>query len=284
MIAKPSIAIVGPGRLGDALVRALNRAGYRITEIVYRRTPSSRRRARALAKIVRARAVTAANARLDADFIWFCVSDREIGRAARSLASATSWKGKAAFHCSGALTSDELSVLHKRGAAVASVHPLMTFVQASVPSFENVPFGIEGDQAALRLARRIVHDLGGSVFRVRKNRKAAYHAWGTFLSPLLVATLVTAEQVARAAGFSAQDARRNMLPIVRQTLANYARLGPAEAFSGPLVRGEAAVVRRHLRILRRNPEARRVYIALAAVALRHLPVRNRKELQKLVKR
>jgi predicted short-subunit dehydrogenase-like oxidoreductase (DUF2520 family) len=280
---KPRIAIVGPGRLGGALARALSQAGYQVIEIVSRDTAPSRRRARALAKLTRSHASTIRNARLDADVVWFCVSDREIARAARNLAPATKWKGKAAFHCSGALAGDELRVLRQRGAVVASVHPLMTFVRASIPSFRGVPFGVEGGAAALRIARGIVHDLGGTLFPVRKERKAAYHAWGTFLSPLLVATLVSAEQVARAAGFSAREARKNMLPIVRQTLANYAKLGPAEAFSGPLVRGDVDVVRRHLRTLRKIPEAREVYMALAAAALQHLPVRSRKELKKLLR-
>ena len=56
---------------------------------------------------------------------------------------------------------------------------------------------------------------------------------------------MTAERVAHAAGLFECEARKKMLPIVRQTLANYAKLGPAEAFSGPIVRGDAQVVRKH---------------------------------------
>jgi predicted short-subunit dehydrogenase-like oxidoreductase (DUF2520 family) len=134
----------------------------------------------------------------------------------------------------------------------------------------------------MRTARRIVRDLGGAVFAVRKQNKVAYHAWGAFASPLLVAALVTAEQVARAAGLSVAEARKSMMPIVKQTVANYAQLGPAGAFSGPMVRGDAAIVRKHLQALKRDPGAREVYMALARAALRHLPVRNRKELKKVL--
>ena len=101
-------------------------------------------------------------------------------------------------------------------------------------------------------ARRIVRDLGGEAFTIRKQHKTAYHAWGSFASPLLVATLVTAEQVARDAGLSAVDARKKMLPIVKQTIANYEMLGPAAAFSGPIVRGDAEIVRKHLQVLEKN--------------------------------
>ena len=84
-------------------------------------------------------------------------------------------------------------------------------------------------------------------------------------------------------GFLRLDARKRMLPIVRQTLANYAKLGPAGAFSGPIVRGDAQVVRKHVKELRKIPGAKDVYLALARAGLRYLPLRNRKELEKLLK-
>jgi len=262
------------------LTLELKRAGYTISEIVSRNSAGSRRKARELARKVEAHASTGDNAHLDADLVWFCVPDREIAATSRQLASVIAWKRKTAFHSSGALASEELNMLRRRGAAVASVHPLMTFVSGSIPSLKSVPFAVEGDAMAVRAARRIVRDLGGEAFTIRKQHKAAYHAWGAFASPLLVAALVTAEQLARAAGLSAVEARKKMLPIVRQTIANYEALGPAGAFSGPIVRGDAETVRQHLRALRKVPEARDVYLALARAALRYLPAQQRAKLRK----
>ncbi len=283
MAVKPRIAIVGPGRLGSALALELRQARYRISEIVSGDSRASRRKARALASKVQA-AWNATGPHLDADVIWFCVPDREIARAARRLAEVVDWRGKTALHSSGALASDELRRLRVRGAAVASVHPLMTFVPGAVPSLRECPSRSKGDPSALRVARRIVRDLGAEAFSISKNRKMAYHAWGAFASPLLIALLVTAEKVARAAGLSNTEARRKMLPIVRQTLANYAKLGPAGAFSGPIVRGDAQVVRQHLKELKKVPEARAVYLALARAGLRFLPSRNRRELEKALRK
>jgi predicted short-subunit dehydrogenase-like oxidoreductase (DUF2520 family) len=282
MKVKPRIAIVGPGRLGSALAQELRRAGYRISEIVSKNNAESRRKARALARKLQAVAVTMSS-NLNADLVWFCVPDREISKAAHQLANATEWKGKIAFHSSGALANDELNVLRIRGAAVASVHPLMTFVTASVPSLRGTPFALEGDAKSLRAARAIVRDLGGEVFPISKSRKSAYHAWGGFASPLLIALLVTGEKVAHAAGLSQGDARKKMLPILRQTLANYAKLGPAASFSGPIVRGDVHVVGKHMKELNKIPEAREVYLALARASIRYLPSGNRSELRKLLK-
>ena len=279
---KPRIAIVGPGRLGSALALELKRAGYRISEIVSGNSSASRRKARALAKQVHAR-VAVAGARLDADLVWFCVPDREIARAARQLSDAVDWRGKVALHSSGALASDELRVLRLRGAAVASVHPLMTFVQRSAPSLNGVPFALEGDPAAVRVARRIVRDLGAEAFPISRNKKVAYHAWGAFTSPLLIALLVTGERVARAAGLSTADGPQE---DAADCAADVGKL--REAWSGgsfqraDCARGCAGGASSILQELKKIPGAREVYVALARAALRYLPAGNRKELERLL--
>jgi predicted short-subunit dehydrogenase-like oxidoreductase (DUF2520 family) len=282
MATKPRIAIVGAGRLGTALTLELKRARYTISEIISRNAAASKRKARDVARKVGARYSTNGDAHLDADLVWFCVPDREIARTSLQLASVVDWKRKIALHSSGALASDELKALRRRGAAVASVHPMMTFVSGSLPSLKGVPFAVEGDAPAVLAARQIVRKLGGETFPIRKQHKPAYHAWGGFTSPLLVAALVTGEQLARTAGQSTVEARRKMLPIVRQTIANYEALGPAGAFSGPIVRGDAEIVHKHLQVLKNAPEAREVYLALARAALRYLPAQNQAKLKRVL--
>ena len=280
---RPRIAIVGAGSLAGALAVALHDAGYAIDEIVSREQAASLRRARRLARQVGASAATVARARMQAEVVWFCVPDGAITGAAESLADAVEWKGRVALHSSGALTSDELALLRRRGAASASVHPLMTFVRGSRPSLVDVPFALEGDTAAVRMARRIVKKLGGRKYSIRKEDKAAYHAWGTFASPLLTALLVTGEHVAAAAGVRRKAARQMMLAMIRQTLANYAALEGAGAFSGPIIRGDIDTVKRHLRTLRSIPLAQEVYVSLARAALAYLPGKNKRTLERTLK-
>jgi predicted short-subunit dehydrogenase-like oxidoreductase (DUF2520 family) len=91
------------------------------------------------------------------------------------------------------------------------------------------------------------------------------------------------EQVARVAGIRDARIKRVMEPLLRQTLSNYLAQDAASAFSGPLVRGDVATVRKHLAELKRLPEARAVYVALARAALNLLPVRNRTGLARELK-
>jgi predicted short-subunit dehydrogenase-like oxidoreductase (DUF2520 family) len=282
MARKPTVAIVGAGSLASFLAPALAEAGYPIAEIIARGRTPSLRRARTLAAKLGAQAATVETAALDADLLWFCVPDREIRRAAASIATRGALGVRFAFHSSGALLSRELDDLRKQDVAVASVHPLMTFVPRSRPSLAGVPFALEGDTAATKLARRIAGNLGGRSFLLPARKKAAYHAWATMTSPLLLAYLVALEDAAGAAGFSREDARRMSFPIVSQTLANYGSLGSKYSFSGPFIRGDVETVAKHLTLLKKRPKTRGVYVALARAAIYGLPVRNRTALRRLL--
>jgi predicted short-subunit dehydrogenase-like oxidoreductase (DUF2520 family) len=300
---KPAIAIVGAGSLAAFLAPALAKAGYRISEIIVRKASSERvalrgrgrvfsrgtagdsvrDSVRLLARKVGARISTMESARLEADGLWFAVPDSQIRGAAESMARNARARGlRFAFHSSGALASSELGQLGKFGVGIASVHPLMTFVAGAKPSLTGVPFAIEGDAAAIRVAQAIVRELGADSFVVATRHKAAYHTWATMTSPLLVAYFVTLEAAAHHAGLERAQARKMSLPILRQTLDNYARLGPESSFSGPFIRGDAETVAKHLAVLERSPETRATYVALAKAALDTLPAKNRKEIKSLL--
>jgi predicted short-subunit dehydrogenase-like oxidoreductase (DUF2520 family) len=158
----------------------------------------------------------------------------------------------------------------------------MTFVQGSRPSLAGVPFAIEGDSQAVRVARHIVRRLGGKPYAIGKKEKNAYHAWGTFASPLLTVLLAATEKVAGLAGVPPKEARERMIPIVLQTIRNYAEFGARGGFSGPIIRGDVGTLRRHLDVLRSAPVTRQVYATLARAALEYLPAKNKPALKGLL--
>ena len=275
------IAIVGSGNLGSALALSLRSADYRITEIVSR--DATQRRARQLARRIGARVTTLHHPEITADVVWFCVPDHAIASCAQAMAGRAAWKGKIAWHSSGALNSSELRALSRRGAWTASVHPFMTFVPGVTPALGGAGFALEGNRKAVSMARQIVSDLGGRAFAISARNKAAYHAWGAFTSPLLTALLALGEKVAAVAGMGRKEARQRMAPIVRQTVENYILRGAAAGFSGPIIRGDVATVRKHLEALRQIPGCDEVYRVLARSALRTLPAKNRKALEKVLR-
>jgi predicted short-subunit dehydrogenase-like oxidoreductase (DUF2520 family) len=276
---RPAISIVGPGNLGTALALTLPAAGYEVRFLATRGKSSRNRQTKALARKVSARLIQTGKQSLDSKIVWITVPDDAIAGVAEGLAQSQEWKGKIVFHSSGALTSDELAPLRAKGSRVASVHPMMTFVRGAVPEMAGVAFAVEGDAAAVRAARAIVEDLGGGAFAIKKQNKVLYHVFGSFASPMVIALMASVEQVARAAGIRQADIKPMMVPLLWQTLRNYLKHDAASAFSGPLVRGDVATVRKHLAELKTLPEARAVYAALARASLNLLPVKNRRMLE-----
>lgn len=283
MAATPkSITLIGAGNLAQALGPALKAAGYRIEVVAGRNRVESQRRARLLARRLAAKWCSVEQVKPTSDVVWLLHTDDALATTAQTLARAGDWRGKVALHSSGALSSDVLQPLKKAGAQTASLHPMMTFVAGTSLEMSKVPFAVEGDREAVAAAKQIVRRLHAEIFPIRKSAKVLYHALGSFSSPMIVATLVTAERVGRAAGLSLPQTRKVMAAILQQTLKNYMERGPAAAFSGPIKRGDLETVRRHLRALKRVPEAGEIYRALVRSALRDLPSVRKKELLRLV--
>jgi predicted short-subunit dehydrogenase-like oxidoreductase (DUF2520 family) len=278
-------ALVGSGQLARVLALALHDAGYRISEIISRDLPDSKKRAQALARKVGSVARSFADADLSAGVIWLCVADDVIPQCAQSLAAMRSmWKGRMVLHSSGALSSEELQPFRRLGAVAATAHPLMSFVAGSPGTLAGVPVAIEGDIQALPRLKAILRRLGASAFKIEKSSKPAYHAFGAFSSPLLIAYLSVMESVGELAGLGRLETRKRAEGIVRTTINNYFKDGPEASLSGPLRRGDTGTIRRHLRALEREPSLAEIYRGLIMASLKNLRVKNREEIARLVAR
>lgn len=279
---KYEIAIIGAGTLASALARALHSKEYRVSEIVSRSNPQSLRRARILASRIQSSATTIQAAEMSADIVWICVPDDAIAALAEQMTDERDWRGKIVVHSSGALSSDTLELLRRKGAEVASAHPLMTFVSSSQPKLKGVPFALEGTAKALTAVETIISDFEAHAFRIARTEKAAYHAFGFFSSPGIVALIAAAIEVGKLAGLEGKRVRALMEPIVRQTIDNCFRTSPQQAFSGPVRRGDVETIRKHLKVLDEHPDLLDLYGSLVRIALRDLPSANADSLQRLV--
>ncbi len=291
--SRPSVTLIGCGKWGTALALALDDAGVSLREIIVRKKRVADSR---FAASLGVRLTTIPDTALDADVFWICTPDAAIANTAmeltRALKNTARKRPPIVFHSSGALASTELAALQTIRASVASVHPLMTFprraklrvgpLSRGERSLANVPFALEGDPRACRVARKLIRAMGGEGFALDAEGKPLYHAFGAFASPMLVAVLTAAMETAVAAGYTPQQARRRMRPIVERTVANFFADGPEKSFSGPIARGDTATVARHLEALQRHPRLRAAYAELARFALDSLPAQNKKQIRQLL--
>ena len=255
-----AIALIGAGRLGASLAEALAEAGLKLSAVADLDPAAARRAGR---KFPGCRTTTdnIEAARLG-QAVFLCVPDSAVGPAARALAkSGIDWRGRIVVHCSGLLDSRVLDPVRRRGALTASCHPVRAFAGRPVPPrvFNGVAVAVEGQPAAVSWARRIFSRLGATPFALRADRKPLYHAACALASNDLVVLLDMALGLLEASGFSRKRAWELIAPLVQGTLHNVNKFGTAAALTGPMIRGDAAVVGRHLDALKKFPLAREVY-------------------------
>lgn len=264
-----SLAIIGAGRVGRALGRRLREEGWRIGAVVARSEASARRAVRFIgAGQAHAAAVRSI---LASQVVLIAVPDDEIASVAAELSriGGEELQGRVVLHTSGALDSRVLDPVRECGANVGSMHPLQTFTGKNVPSLEGRVFAVEGDTRAMRVAQQIARSLGASPARIEGEKKVLYHAAAAIAAGHVLAVEEAATQLLISLGMVRREAVRALLPLTRQVLENFERLGPRAAWTGPLSRGDYKTVAAHLYALRDSPEE----IAAAYEVLNRLAAR-----------
>lgn len=262
------IAIIGAGRLGTSLGRALAANGNTIAALTCRRKAAALK-SRAIIGQGRVLTDNKAAAR-QAEVIFLCLPDEALPGAAKQLArSRGGWAGKIFFHTSGLLPARVLEPLREKGASIASFHPIQAFPSKTIPPahFRSIYFGLEGDKGAVGLAKTLVRRLGGRVLIIPEEAKPFYHAAFSFASNFLVVLLDAAVFLLKKANVSEDKAAGMLLPLLQGTLHNVKELDTASSLTGPLVRGDLASVRTHLEALERWPQYAEVYRKMSLLGL-----------------
>ena len=256
---KPSVSIVGAGRLGQALAIALHSSGYSVQALVARRVAHARKAAALVHKLEKPILALSADQlhQLPAsDLILISTPDDAIKSTAEAVATSQKHdrEGQTVLHTSGALASDVLSSLAELGFHTGSLHPLVSINEprAGSKALCGAFYCLEGDKGALRMAQLIVTDLKGTSFSIQADDKALYHAAAVMASGHFVALFDLATEMLAACGMSQKSARRILMPLVESTVNNLKDSGPEEALTGTFARGDLATVERHLEALSRK--------------------------------
>jgi predicted short-subunit dehydrogenase-like oxidoreductase (DUF2520 family) len=276
---KPSVVIVGPGRLGLALALALRSSGYPLLAFVSRRAEHARKAARIFGptqKPVQTISLNQAAKSPLSDLIIIATPDDTIEEVARRLAGGADpasgrRSGRTVLHTSGALSSEVLAPLVEVGFHTGSLHPLVSVSEprAGAEALRGAFFCLEGDKQALKLAGRIVRDLDGNSFSISAENKALYHAAAVMSSGHVVALFDLATEMLVASGLDKATARRILVSLLASAIRNLEDSDAAASLTGTFSRGDVATVQRHLQALSNKnlPEALVVYRLLGLRSL-----------------
>ena len=256
---RPRLLVVGLGRLGGALATQLQAAGWHVR--VRTRSPSGRRTAKALHLREASDAETRA-----AQLCFLTVPDSALPSVAASVATLLS-PSAALVHCAGALTLDVLQAA-AAGRATGSFHPLVAVSGADTPlSGHAVAVATRSRWLAPQLVA-VARALGLSPLRIPESARAAYHAGAALAAGGLVALLDAAVATWAAGGIERRAAERALLPLMHSALGGVQAKGLLRGITGPVVRGDTAVVEAHLAAL--PPDVLPLYRQLFGRALERL--------------
>lgn len=244
------IAIIGAGKVGKGLSRAL-RGGSHPASLRPLRRGLPRRR-------------------LVAALVVLAVRDNAIEPLVAALSDSDVLPARSAVvHVAGALDPEVLAPLRAHCAGVGQAHPMISFASSrALPTLRGGHMLVSGDAIAVRRARTLARALGMVPREWPGVDRAGYHAAGGLVANGATALAAGGARLLQEAGVPADDVPRVLGPLLRSVAENIEKLGLPEALTGPVRRGDASSVERHLeRIVATAPELVGLYLASAAAQL-----------------
>jgi predicted short-subunit dehydrogenase-like oxidoreductase (DUF2520 family) len=256
-----AVGVVGAGRVGSALGRALDLAGH---TVVAASGVSDASRERARERLPGVPLLPVPEVVAAADLVLFTVPDDALPALVEGLVSTgVAVRGKLLVHTSGRYGTDVLEVATRAGGLPLALHPVMTFTGRpdDVDRLAGISFGVTAPEPLRPVAEALVVEMGGEPVWIPEDRRTLYHAALAGGANHLVTLVVESMDLLGRAGV--ENPSRVLGPLLGAALDNALRLG-VRGLTGPVARGDAGTVAGHVEELGRvSPEARGAYVALA---------------------
>ena len=254
VIKKLNIAIIGAGKISSSLAGALEETGQHI-EVIVSRNKSS---ARILADKYDIKKYSDRLSDIPESINFFIIAapDDAIFNIASELSELPLQFEKSHFiHLSGSRTSEELDPVKKRKAGTGSIHIMSTFPSKRRRKIAGSYAAVETEsKSSERLLYNFARELGLIPFTISCENKSFYHLAGVYASNFFTGQIYEAEKLLTGTLNDKNNALKILLPIIKSTLANIRNMGTAGALSGPVERGDAETVRKHLSSLKKKKD------------------------------
>lgn len=258
------IGIIGAGKVGFTIGKYFSTHGLQVSGY-YSRTAEASMEA---AHFTGSRSFSEINelAR-QSDVLFLTVPDGSITSVYQSI-DPEMLQGKLIGHTSGALSSeDAFPGIENTGASAFSVHPLFA-VSDRYHAYEQLPdvfFAIEGKQQALDIIKPVFQKIGLHVQEIDPKSKVRYHCAAAAASNLVNALLLMSTQMLRDCGFTDENARAALSPLVTLNVQQALKNGVTASLTGPVERADAGTIRKHLECL--SGEQKHAYCLLSEMLI-----------------
>jgi len=245
---------------------ALSRVGHRVVAVS---AVSDASRSRAETLLPNAEILPPPEVCAVAELVLLTVPDDQLPALVEGLAKVGAWRqGQLVVHTSGRYGIEVLEPARRSGAVPLAMHPVMTFTGTSIDidRLSGATFGVTAPLAFLPIADALVLEMEGEPVHIDGESRSLYHAALAHAANHLVTLIASSADLLREAGVA--EPERVLRPLVRAALDNALRLGDA-ALTGPVIRGDAATVARHVDVIGSvSPQTADLYVALARATTR----------------
>jgi predicted short-subunit dehydrogenase-like oxidoreductase (DUF2520 family) len=246
-----NVVSIGAGRISYSLASALSKSEYNIVSIISKNISSSK----ALAKKIRIDNFSddLNDISKSASIYFLTVPDGEIAAVASEISKLKlNFRQSLFIHLSGAENISVLKPLKRKGAKTASLHPMQTFPSKKIASLKGVHAALETDnESTYKSLLKISKDLHLIPFRIESKNKSYYHLAGIYASNFLAGNLYLANQLLSLNKIDREKHFDILRSTINSTLKNIENVGPANALSGPVDRGDIQTIKNHISSLKK---------------------------------
>ncbi len=241
------IAIIGAGRLGTALTKALYAKGWELSDLFSRRLQKARDLATDKTKAIDS--LKALSGR--AGIYLLAVPDDAIEEVAGSLGDMG--PGVIVAHCSGSASMDRLRAC---GSRIGVFYPVQTFSGSGGEDFSRIPLALSAkDPDVLETLEDLAQSLGAPTYRIDDADRVHLHLAAVMANNFSNHFYGLAMDVLKAKGLSEELIR----PLILQTAAGVMQGNPHERQTGPAVRGDKHTILYHMELLSEHPRLAELY-------------------------
>ena len=242
------IGFIGAGVVGTALAQLLSSKGYRIVAVSSRNINSAEKLSKAIKDC---RVFNTNQAVADAaELVFITIPDDAIA----PVAAQVNWRhGQSVVHCSGAESTEALESVRKQGARVGVAHPLQTFagIRQAMANIPGSTFSLEAEEPLLSTLKEMVTAISCDWIEIKAGDKAAYHAAAVIVGNYTVTLMKLATDLWQTFSVPPQQTIKAMLPLMRGNLDSIESVGIPHCLTGPIARGDAGTVKKHLDTLQK---------------------------------
>jgi predicted short-subunit dehydrogenase-like oxidoreductase (DUF2520 family) len=204
----------------------------------------------------------------ESKIIFICTEDKNVLGAVKTiLFSDVNLSGKVVYHTSGALKAGILKQLKRKGADIASFHPVQTFEEKAKKynnRFKNISIALEGEDKAVNAGEKIALKISSYPFRISSRNKVLHHICCVEASNYIVSHFKLINNISAKISIKGTDKKilkngfinRSFFdiykPLILQTLQNISKKGITESLTGPIERNDIKTVELHLKTLKKQ--------------------------------